>query len=108
MAQKNLLKGIRESLYQSCQFSFFSFFSSVFTQTIEPILDFYSFWKQIVQENLTLLNAVFSQSKKKKKILANAYSRRKTCLPHSRYCLCSQYMQKFRELFKSQKSLLLN
>ena len=67
MAQKNLLKGIRESLYQSCQFSFFSFFSSVFTQTIEPILDFYSFWKQIVQENLTLLNAVFSQSKKKRK-----------------------------------------
>ena len=106
MAQKNLLKGIRESLYQSCQFFFFSFFSSVFTQTIEPILDFYSFWKQIVQENLTLLNAVFSQSKKRK------YSRmlmlvKKLVCP-IRESLCSQYMQKFRELFKSQKSLLLN
>ena len=91
MAQKNLLKGIRESLYQSCQFSFFSFFSSVFTQTIEPILDFYSFWKQIVQENLTLLNAVFSQSKNKKKILANAYARKKTCLPHSREFMFAIY-----------------
>ena len=106
MAQKNLLKGIRESLYQSCQFSFFSFFSSVFTQTIEPILDFYSFWKQIVQENLTLLNAVFSQSKKRK------YSRmlmlvKKLVCP-IRESLCSQCMQEFRELFKSWKSLLLN
>ena len=91
MTQKNQLKRIHESLYQSCQFFFFSFFSSVFTQTIEPILDFYSFWKQIVQENLTLLNAVFSQSKNKKKILANAYARKKTCLPHSREFMFAIY-----------------